>query len=264
VIPVAALKQPTSVVRETMRIANDKAALEVTSTYRGAAADDMRYTLSRTARSKTKSQNLEFYAKRFEGIEATADLVVEDDEKKNVLVTRELYTIPDPVKAEAVSLWAYSIANAVSAPTVKVRTSPLDLGPPSFVRHEIVIEGLAVVLPEPASFSDGAVAFTMKSETRPSGGTVTYELQTLTESVAVAEVPKHLETLSSIRDALDENAHLPSPVPAKPPVDEKVFLWVGLGFAAFFVGAIVIVIGAVIAWAAGRRLRWRPVGQPGP
>ena len=68
VIPVAPLTQPTSVVRETMRIANDTAVLEVTSTYRGPAADDMRYSLSRTPRSKTKSQNLEFYAKRFEGI----------------------------------------------------------------------------------------------------------------------------------------------------------------------------------------------------
>ena len=263
VIPVAPLKQPTSVVRETMRIANDTAALEVTSTYRGPAADDMRYSLSRTPRSKTKSQNLEFYAKRFEGIEASGDLVVEDDETKNVLVTRELYTIPDPVKAGAVSLWAYSVANSVNAPSVTHRVSPLALGPPSFVRHEIVIEGFAVVLPEPATFSDGAVSFTMKSETRPAGGTVTYELQTLTDSVAVADVPKHLETLASIRDSLDENAHLPAPVPAKPPVDEKIYLWVGFGFFAFFFGAIVVVIAAAIAWASGRRLRWRPIGHAG-
>ena len=82
-------------------------------------------------------------------------------------------------------------------------------------------------------------------------------------TVAVADVPKHLETLASIRDSPDENAHLAAPVPAKPPVDEKIYLWVGFGFFAFFFGAIVVVIAAAIAWASGRRLRWRPIGHAG-
>ena len=72
--------QPSRLVRETLRIAQDgPSTLEVTSTYRGVAANDERFSLSRTLRNKAKVARLEFYAERFEGIDARGDLVVEDD-----------------------------------------------------------------------------------------------------------------------------------------------------------------------------------------
>jgi len=259
VIPMAPLKQPSSVVRETMRVQDDTADLEVTSTYRGAVANDMRYTLSRTPRSKTRAKNLEFYAKRFPGIDEVGGMAVEDDEKTDVIVTREHYRIPGPVKDGALSLWPFNLANAVAAPTVTDRTSPLDLGPPSFVRHEIVIEGIAMVLPQPSTFEDRALSFSLKSVTVPTGGTLTYELRTHTDSVPPADLAQHLETLSSIRTALDEDAHVPPLADPKPVIREDVYIWIGVGFFAFVIGSIVVVAAAFVAWSSGRRLRWRPV-----
>ncbi len=264
IIPTAKLNQPTAVVRETLRVTDGGGTLETTSTYRGASANDMRYTLSRTPRSKTKASNLESYAKRFPGIEASGEYVVEDNEKTNVLVTREHYAMPHPINEGVISLWAYDLAPTVAAPTVTKRTSPLDLGPPSFVRHEVVIEGVAVVLPKSVAFSDRALTFKMNTEARANGGTVTYELQTHTDSVPVADVPSHLETITSIRDALNEDAHVAPPEPAKPDAgNTKLVAWVMLGVLGFVFLSVAVITAALVAWSAGRRIRWRPVGpQP--
>lgn len=260
VIPNAPPTQPTTVVRETLRVAtNGSALLEVLSTYRGTAANDMRYTVSRKPRSKMNAANLEYYVKRFAGVEARGELVVEDDEAKNVLVIRELYAIPEPAKNGTVSLWAFSLTSAAAAPSVTHRDSPLDLGPPTFLRHEIVIEGLAVALPHDVTLGDAALSFSLRSEPREGGGIVTYDLRTRTDSISVADLSQHCDTLSSIRDALDEDAHVSPPAPATR--DTKIYLWVGLGVGAFFLCSIVVIAAALLAWLAGRRQQWRRVGE---
>jgi hypothetical protein len=257
VIPLAVPAQPTTVVRETLRVKEGASELEVMSTYRGAAANDMRYTLGHTPRSKTKSANLEYYAKTYPGIAARGDLVVEDNEASNVLVVRELYTIRELVVQGGISLWAYSVAARAKEPSVTHRESPLYIGSPEFVRHEIVIEGLELALPQPATVSDAAVSFSMRSEQRPNGGMVTYELQTRADSVSAADLATHLETLSSIRDALGEDALVAIPQPAAAPTDKRLYLWLGLGAFALFIGSVVTIVCAWLAWSSGRRLRWR-------
>ena len=164
------------------------------------------------------------------------------------------------MKDGVISLWAFNVASVSEAPHVTHRVSPLELGPPSFVRHEVVIEGIDVVLPKPATISGTAVSFSLISEARAGGGAVTYEVKTLKDSVVPAELSGHLEAISSIRESLGEDARVAVAETPKPPLDSRVALWLGLGTLGFFFVSIVIVSGALLAFLLGRRLRWRRVG----
>ncbi len=257
VIPAPAPKAPTHIVREEIHVTGTTATLEVTTTLHGSDADNMRYSVSRTPPSEMMSANLEAYEKRFAGIESAGDLVVDDDEEKNVVVLHEHYTIPTVSKDGVVPLWAYSLGTFAAAPTVTHRESPLGVGHPTFRRHEVVIEGLRVTLPEAVNARDSTVSFSMRSEVRPNGGTVTYELQTHADSVAVPAVAQHLETLTTIRDALGADAHVAPEEPVKVAASKDWRVWLGSGAIVFFLGCIVLVILAARAWIIGRRFQDR-------
>lgn len=196
--------RPLTTVNEIFRLKGDAGTLDVTSTYRGAAADSVRYRLAQVALSQTRASYLEFYAKQFPTIEAVGDLRVEDDETNDVLVVRESYRVPVAVNDGFFSLWAHSLTAAVDAPSVTRRTAPLDVWNPLFVRHEIEVEtdGAEVVLPDHVVASDPALELTMQEERKARGIRVVFELQSHTDSVAVADVPRHLAVRQTIRNGV--------------------------------------------------------------
>jgi transglutaminase-like putative cysteine protease len=201
------LTEPTTTVKELFRLKGDAATLHVTSTYRGRHADSMRHHLGTASRSKLKSSYLEFYTKRFEGAEATADIVIDDNEATNVLTVREAYELPTAVKQGWLSLFAHELSDVVSAPAVTHRSSPLAVAHPLRLRHEIEIQsdGREVGLPEHKVASDAALAFTMQSERRPHGIRVVFELASHADSVAVTDLQRHLDVLATIRGAINQD-----------------------------------------------------------
>ena len=198
--------EPTAAIKELFRLKGDTATLDVTSTYRGSHANTMRYRLGTGARAKLKSGALEFYTKQFGEAEATAEVVIDDDVAKNVIVVREAYKLPKAVKEGATLLFAHELSRDVSAPAVTHRSSPLSVPHPLFIRHEIEFESKdrKVGIPEDKLAGDAALSFTMQSRREPGHVRVVYELKSLADSVSVADLPRHLEALSKIRDAIDQ------------------------------------------------------------
>jgi len=257
VIDAPAPVEPTQIVREALRVTNGSAVLEVTTTYRGAAANKIRYTLSRTPRSEMNASNVNFYAKRFGDVQARGDLVVDDDEVANVVVLHELYGIPTPTKDGVVGLWAHSLSSAAAAPAAAHRDSPLDVGHSIFLRHELDVDGLSVVLPTTATANDATVSFSLRSETRPNGGKVICDLQTHADSVSVADFARYRETLSLIRKALDQDIELAPEERVRRRSDDDTYVWFALGGLALVFAGVLVVAFWRRAWAAGRRWRWR-------
>jgi len=263
VIDSAPLSTPQTTVKEIFRLKGDAAVLDVTTTYRGASADSVRYRLGHTTRSETRASYLEFYTKQFSTIEAVGELGVEDDEANDVVVVREAYRLPVAVKGGHLALWAHALASTAAAPSVTRRTSPLAVPSPLFVRHEIEVEtdGDEVALPEHVNASDAALTFTMQAERRPHGIRVVFELQSRADSVPLAEVPGHLEVLQKIRRGIDQELPIAPPSPVAKDAKERKAEehqkeMIALAGTAGFLALTLLVVFAPRAVRRARRWRW--------
>ncbi|HYX41187.1 MAG TPA: DUF3857 domain-containing protein, partial [Pyrinomonadaceae bacterium] len=95
-MPRAPVQQPTTSVLEVYQIADFAApvALTVTTTYRGADADALRYRIASESRADLKKELLNYYADHDAAIEADGAPQIADNEQTNVLVVTEKYRIP--------------------------------------------------------------------------------------------------------------------------------------------------------------------------
>ncbi len=85
----------TSITDEfNVRFNEDSSFLQVTSLYKGGAADDIRENLSTSSNLDITQDYLKYYAKNFEGIQTRSSVEHDDDSLKNEITTKESYVIP--------------------------------------------------------------------------------------------------------------------------------------------------------------------------
>ena len=72
----------------------DTSFLQVTTEYKGGAADGMRNSLSESSLKEMHENYLSYYSKFFEGIETDSAISIEDDSLKNAIKILESYKIP--------------------------------------------------------------------------------------------------------------------------------------------------------------------------
>lgn len=227
-------------------ISNDqqRMTLQVTSTYSGHEADDIRSRLATESLADVAKAHLNRYAADHPRIEALGAPSITDDRLRNVIVLRERYTIHDLWKYGSWTYYPRAVEQHLTRPDTLVRSMPLSIDFPLDVSERLIIRGGAsariddnnIVIDGPASHYEQHVA---------SGRdlVITTAFRATRDAVPVAAVPDHLAALNEMRDSLDITIE---------PHGSTIKPW------AEGTGAMVIVAGLAIALARRRTARGEP------
>ncbi|MBV9925557.1 MAG: DUF3857 and transglutaminase domain-containing protein [Acidobacteria bacterium] len=203
-IPLPESKEPNLSVRELFEVADFDAPVRftVTSTYRGADADAMRYRLSGQTREDMSEQFVNFYADSEPSIQPDGLPDISDDERADVVTVVEHYTVKSFWKDSRHDFPALYFGSELGKPGDVRRASPLAVTFPYNV--EQVTE---VRLPHPhrvetgeKTAEDDALRFSSDVEQDGNVVRVRYELVTKRDSVPVEKVESHLATLDEASD----------------------------------------------------------------
>lgn len=205
-IPEPSAAGPTVEVAEVYTVEGDgrAARFDVTTTYRGPDADEMRYTLSQRTTHELARELLNYYAGRDPSVRAEGQPEVEDDAESNVVVVRERYTLPKFWDEGRRQLSADRIDGALNASGATGRAAPLSISHPVHLRHTVEVR-----LPEPYELeADSGVvendALRLSYSRAASGRTLRleYTLRSLSDHVEAERVTGYLEDLAQMRKAV--------------------------------------------------------------
>lgn len=198
-IPHTTLDGPTVTVRELFEVASFGAPvrLTVTSLFRGADADAIRYRLVGQTREDIGKEYLNFYADRDPSIQQDGLPEFSDDERANVITLTERYTIPSFWKDSKHDFPARYFSDGLSKPNVSRRASPLSVTFPYNVEQltEIRLPQRQWVTTGEWEAEDDALSFKARTDADGNVVRVRYALVTKRDTVPVAKVEKHLATL---------------------------------------------------------------------
>ncbi len=199
--------------------------LSVITRYRGAQADSMRTQLTEQTIAEFQRSYLDFYARQYPDIAATAAPTFTDDHEKNEIVGTESYRLENlwlPRDGEAGKLYAsfypQSVRDQIQRPDRRVRTMPIGLAHPRDLTQTIRIH-----FPEHLDFEKSRVrienpAFTYASHTAPSARQLelVYSYKSHAPAVAAEAVPQYLGDVRRVLDDLgyDLWVHAPGAAPA--------------------------------------------------
>ncbi len=198
-IPLTNPDGPTVTVHELYEVAGFDAPvlLTVTTLFRGADADTMRYRLAGRSREDMGKGSLNFYADREPSIQLEGLPNVSDDERADTITLTEHYVIPGFWKDSKHNFPAMYFGRALSKPDRSRRTSPLAVTFPYNVEQltEIRLPRRLWVSTGDESVEDDALRFTARTEADGNVVRVRYALVTKRDAVPVEKVEKHLATL---------------------------------------------------------------------
>jgi transglutaminase-like putative cysteine protease len=203
-MPLPESDGPALSVHELFEVASYDAPVRftVTTTYRGADADAIRYRLSGRTREEMGKEFINFYADREPSIQPDGLPEISDDERADAFTVTEHYTIRSFWKDSKHEFPAQYFGSAVNKPGDVRRVSPLAV---SFPYHAEQLTEIR--LPHPhrvetgeKTVEDDALSFTASVEQEGSVVRVRYDLFTKRDSVPVEKVESHLETLDQAAD----------------------------------------------------------------
>ncbi|MFL6335431.1 MAG: DUF3857 domain-containing transglutaminase family protein [Pyrinomonadaceae bacterium] len=203
-IPLTKPSEPTTTIRELFEVASFDAPvrLTVTSIYRGDDADAERYRLAGQTREEMSKEYLNFYADREPSIQPDGLPEVADDERADVITLTEHYTIQSFWKDSKHEFPAQYFGDEMGKPGISRRTSPLAVTFPYNTEQltEIRLPYTHRVTTGEKTAEDEALRFTARVEQDGNVVRVRYALVTKQDSVPVAKVGQHLETLDKAND----------------------------------------------------------------
>ncbi|MGV8039452.1 MAG: DUF3857 domain-containing protein [Thermoanaerobaculaceae bacterium] len=258
---------PSPSVEETLVVPGGgvPARLTVVSRFEGGSADSQRAWFRGAAREETEKSRLARRARRFPTIRQTGPLTLFDDRDANVVRTIETYEIPELWRPNSdqtqmsLELYAESIEGVVRAPRTTVRTTPLWLTHPVFLRHtfDVKLASEWRVDSRDLTISGPELRFDYHRKYSNKRLTLSYELRTLTDSISATEVPAHIDRLARIRDALSFVVTYPVATDATERSHLAEFNWTVAIVTLLYTGLLVTGIAAV-----ARRWNARPSVQP--
>lgn len=194
------------------------ATLDVTVTYRGEKADDMRETLRNDSLADLQANYLNFYLRSIPGLTVAGPFSFDDDEKTNRLVTREHYRVaslaskdPDDKGRPIVYLRVPDVGSLLERPDDTVRSAPLHVQHPKDVTVSVT-----TVLPEPWDLrpsshqvSNPAFEFTADTGLDKDRRTLQmkYRYRTLSDHVMPDQLPAYIADLRRARDRVGYTLH---------------------------------------------------------
>ena len=179
-------------------------ALNVTTTYRGSDADEMRYDLSLSSLDELGRSYLNFYADSTPKISADGPPAVQDDERTNTIVIKEKYLIANLWVDDKHRFLAEKIWRHLYKPRVSQRTMPLTVSYPLSIRQKIIIDlGPGYYLPLGSDvMANEAMRFDYRISKNGDRLEAEYSLQTFRDSVPVEKISQHLALLDRAQDAI--------------------------------------------------------------
>jgi len=222
-------------------ISNDKQqmTLEVTSTYSGRNADDMRAELSGQSLADVAKTHLNRYAADHPRIEALGAPSIDDDRLRDVIVLRERYAIRDLWTNGSWTYYPRAVEQHLTRPETLVRSMPLTVDYPRNVTERLIIRGGAnAQVEDDDSVVDSPALHYEQHVVRGHDLVITTTLRAMKDAVSVAEVPDHLAALNEMHDALAVTLE-----PEKRSVSPR----------AAELGGGIVIIGIVAALAIRRR-----------
>ena len=184
--------------------ANPPHLLDVTSTYSGRDADELRSKLASESLADVAKDHLNRYAADHPRIEALGAPSIDDDRLKNVIVLRERYTIRDLWKHGSWTYYPRAVEKHLNRPDTLIRATPLAIEYPLDVSERLIVRGGASPQIQEQDIVIGSPALHYEQHvTRGPDLIVMTTLRSTKSALPVASVPDHLAALNEMRDRLD-------------------------------------------------------------
>lgn len=220
----------------------------------GNSADDFLSWKRSEGTDGISKEYLKYYRNEYASVEQDMPMIVTEDRDSGTVLTHEFYVIPDgwiPVEdksREELDAWPSQVRNALPDKFIADRTSPLDIGRPKNIRHELVfklgkgwsLEGQETEYDLPAFF------YSKKAEYDGSIYREVYVYRGKEDSIDMPDLQDTSDALTAIWDgagvslyrgngnSVDNSAGDPSLVAGR--ISSKIMHW--LEYAAIFAGGL--------------------------
>jgi transglutaminase-like putative cysteine protease len=208
--PAARRSHDIAMVIDASRGFDKSPTLDVTSTYQGDKADEMRDTLRNDSLADLQSDYLNFYLRSYPGLRVAKPFSFEDDEAGNRLVTHEHYRLDTLVAKDAddakppVYLRVPDIRSLVARPDDTVRSAPLRIDYPKNVTVSLtaLLPDAWALKTEHTGVSDPAFEFSADSGVDTARRTLLlkYHYRSLSDHVPPARLAAYIDHLEQARD----------------------------------------------------------------
>lgn len=204
---IETIRRGRTVIEETYasQTSSSPTTLAVHTTYTGTDADAMRAGLSALAADEIAHDRINRYASDHPSIVANAAPQIEDNRLKNVITVTEHYTIRDLWKRGEWTYYPRALEPSLEKPKTLIRTMPLAFDYPLNVVERVTFRlpaGASIDSDEAYARKTPAFVFSYKPTERDRSVTLEYTLRAFRDSVAPAEVSKHLTAINDIEDEM--------------------------------------------------------------
>jgi len=175
--------------------------LNVTTTYRGADADEVRYGLSTESLAELSKEYLNYYADSMPSISANGLPEVTDDPITNIIVVTENYLVDDFWRNKSHSFLADKVYVELDKRGLSQRSMPLRVRYPLNIDQTILVNlGRGHEFPSGNEvFSDDVVRFEARASQSGNQFVLHCSLKTFGDSVSVGQIQNHLRLLGDAR-----------------------------------------------------------------
>lgn len=180
------------------------AVLDVTTTYTGRHADDMRAKLATLSMSDLAKDEINRYAADMPKIAAAGLPHVDDDRLRDIITVSERFSVHDLWRDGAWTYYPRLIQRHLSRPDTMVRSMPLAVDFPLDVQQTLTVS-LPIALKIKARdelFNTPALRYQRSVDVKGTTIVIHDSLKALTDSVSTARVADHLAALNDISRAI--------------------------------------------------------------
>lgn len=203
-IPKPASSSASTTVNDLYKLSdNSPVTYLVTTTYRGADADEMRSTLADESLEELGKTALNYYASDMQSIRAVGLPEVHDEQDANTITITERYVIDDFWKEQRHDFVADRVYYELGKPGISRRSLPLAVSYPLTINQttEIELPSSERVPLSSGSISDTALHFDYTQSRVGNRIKLEYSLRALDDHVAVGQVARHIAALEEMRSA---------------------------------------------------------------
>ncbi len=243
-------------------------SLQVSTTYVGDEADNMRQFLSGYSLAELGKTYLNFYGEANPSIKAVGLPEVHDNQVANTILVREKYLISEFWKENTHYFLAEKIGAEATKPGVTQRSMPLRITYPLSISEtiEINLSERYNITAERGTISNEAFRFDYDFSASGNNIKLEYSLKTLADSVPVDRIPQHLSVVDRIRNYVGfELTNGPGTAVGVPSV--RASGAVGLVFSLIVVVPLILLVTVYLVRnrrRAGRKTRFATQVQAKP